>query len=243
MDYTEKKCEHCGATYIVSDGYCKACWKRLPTTDSPKEELIDGVKKIEWHLFVDKNASRYVDLYAKNEGKTFFLSWNWAAFFFGFNWLCYRKMYKYACLYLLLDLIVAVTFTAVGLGIYAPEMEPHYQNIAAYEAAVGADALTLLDPVYSAETSDLLEQALKSQSEIERIALKIGGICAGGLFLWGALFGMFADSIYKIHIRKTIGYADGGTSVMAFWIGGIVSRTVSGLLLPLIVGLLMDVIL
>lgn len=24
MDNLEKKCEHCGATYIVSDGYCSA---------------------------------------------------------------------------------------------------------------------------------------------------------------------------------------------------------------------------
>lgn len=243
MDYTEKKCEHCGAPYIVSDGYCKACWKRLPTTDSPKEELLDGIKKIEWHLFVDKNASRYVDLYAKNEGKKFFLSWNWAAFFFGFNWLCYRKMYKFAFLYILLDLLLAVTFIGVGIGVYAPKLEPHYQNVAAYEEAVGVDTLTLLDPVYSAETSDLMEKALESQREIERIALIIGGIGSVGMLLCGILFGMFADSIYRIHILKNIAYTDGGTSLVAFWVGGIVYRTVYSLLLPALIGLLMDVIL
>ena len=95
-DNTEKKCEYCGATYIVSDGYCRNCWKRLPDAVSPKEELLNGVKKADWHFFIDKNASRYVDIYAENENKKFFLSWNWAAFFFGVNWMCYRKMYKNA---------------------------------------------------------------------------------------------------------------------------------------------------
>lgn len=54
MDNIEKKCEHYGATYIVSDGYCKQCWKRIPTTASPKEELLDGVKKAEWHFLLIK---------------------------------------------------------------------------------------------------------------------------------------------------------------------------------------------
>ena len=44
-DNTEKKCEYCGAAYIVSDGYCRNCWKRLPDAVSPKEELLSGVKK------------------------------------------------------------------------------------------------------------------------------------------------------------------------------------------------------
>ena len=82
--------------HILSDGYCRNCWKRLPDAVYPKEELLNGVKKADWHFFIDKNASRYVDIYAENENKKFFLSWNWAAFFFGVNWMCYRKMYKNA---------------------------------------------------------------------------------------------------------------------------------------------------
>lgn len=72
-DNTEKKCEYCGASYIVSDGYCRHCWKRLPDAVSPKEELLNGVKKADWHFFIDKNASRYVDIYSENENvKTLF---------------------------------------------------------------------------------------------------------------------------------------------------------------------------
>lgn len=242
MDNLEKKCEHCGATYIVSDGYCKQCWKRIPTTASPKEELLDGVKKADWHFFIDKNASRYVDIYAKNEGKKFFLSWNWAAFFFGFNWLCYRKMYKFACLYIIVDLILAIILTAVGVGIYAPKLEPHYQNVTAYEEAVGVDTLTQLNPVYSAETSVLLDKALDSQKEIERIALKIGGISSISMLLCGILFGIFADSIYKIHILKNIKYTDGGTSILAFFVGCFAYRTIYSLLVSPLISLLMDMV-
>ena len=129
-------------------------------------------------------------------------------------------MYKFACLYIIVDLILAIVLTAVGVGIYAPKLEPHYQKVTAYEEAVGVDTLTKLNPVYSAETSVLLDKALDSQKEIERIALKIGGICSIGMLLCGILFGIFADSIYKIHILKNIKFTDGGTSILAFFVGG-----------------------
>lgn len=80
MDKLEKKCEHCGATYMISDGYCRNCWKRLANEPSPKEQLLDGIKKADWHFFIDKNPSRYVDIYSKNEGKKIFVSWNWRHF-------------------------------------------------------------------------------------------------------------------------------------------------------------------
>lgn len=242
MNNFEKKCEHCGATYIVSDGYCKECWKRIPTTALPKEELLDGVRKADWHFFIDKNASRYVDIYTKNEGKKFFLSWNWAAFFFGFNWLCYRKMYKFACLYIVVDLILTIVLTALGVGIYAPKLEPHFQNVAAYEEVVGVDTLTQLNPVYSAETSVLLDKALDSQIEIKLITLKIGVISSIGVLVCGILFGIFADSIYKMHILKNIRCTDGGTSVLAFFVGGLAYRTIYSLVISPLISLLMNML-
>ena len=117
-DNTEKKCEYCGAAYIVSDGYCRNCWKRLPDAVSPKEELLNGVKKADWHFFIDKNASRYVDIYAEDENKKFFLSWNWAAFFFGVNWMCYRKMYKNAALFAVIYSVLALCVTLLISNAY-----------------------------------------------------------------------------------------------------------------------------
>lgn len=37
----------------------------------------------------------YEEKYAKFKDKSIFISWNWAAFFFGMAWLWYRKMYAY----------------------------------------------------------------------------------------------------------------------------------------------------
>ena len=243
IDKIEKECKNCGATYIFSDGYCEKCWKRIPITDSSEEDLLDGVRKAEWHYFVDRNASRYVDIYAKNEGKKFFLSWNWAAFLFGFNWLCYRKMYKFACIFIVINLMLTILLTAIGIGIYLPTLREHYQNIAAYEDAVGVDILTQLNPVYSSETSVLLEKALDSQKEIGKIALKIGGIGGVGMLACGILFGIFADSIYKIHILKNIKYTDGGTSILAFIVGGLAYGAIHDLLITPLLSLLLDMVL
>lgn len=243
IDKIEKECKNCGATYIFSNSYCEKCWKRIPITDSSEEDLLDGVRKAEWHSFVDRNASRYVDIYAKNEGKKFFLSWNWAACLFGFNWLCYRKMYKFTCIYIVINLILTILLTAVGIGIYAPTLREHYQNIAAYEDAVGVDLSTQLNPVYSYKTRVLLEKALDSQKEIEKIAFKIGGICGIGTLAYGILFGIFADSIYKIHILKNIKYTDGGTSILAFIVGGLAYGAIHDLLIAPLLSLLLDMVL
>lgn len=120
-----------------------------------------------------------------------------------------------------------------------PKLEPHYQNVAAYEEAVGVDTLTKLNPVYSAETSVLLDKALDSQKEIKRIALKIGGIVVFCMLMCRMLFGIFADGIYKTHILKNIKCTDGGTSVLAFFVGGFAYRTIYGFLFSPLISLIM----
>ena len=107
---------------------------------------------------------------------------------------------------------------------------------------LGVDTLTQLNPVYSAETGALLDKALDSQKEIEKIALKIGGISSIGMLLCGILFGIFADSIYKIHILKNITFTDGGTSILAFFVGGFIYRTIYNLLVSPLISLLMDIV-
>ena len=71
-------------------------------------EEIDGVKARDLRVFVGQNAHYYLPRFKKMCNRETSVSWNWAAFFFGFNWLCYRKMYKFACLYIILDLILAI---------------------------------------------------------------------------------------------------------------------------------------
>lgn len=105
------------------------------------EELLDGIKKSDWHWFIDKNASRYVDIYAKNEGKKFFLSWNWAAFFFNIKWLFYRKMYKIAVLFILLYSVINIIAVLLISTAYMEELKPLYKLIKDYEENYDSNAL------------------------------------------------------------------------------------------------------
>lgn len=82
MSYYEHKCDKCGNTYIPGDEYCRNCNAPLPVTEISDGELLDGMQKSDWHIFIDKNSSRYTEIFAQNEGKKIFFHMNWSAFFF-----------------------------------------------------------------------------------------------------------------------------------------------------------------
>lgn len=44
------------------------------------------------------SVDHYETVQAKHQGKKFFISWNWASFFFNFVWLIYRRCYLAAFL-------------------------------------------------------------------------------------------------------------------------------------------------
>ena len=218
-DNTEKKCEYCGAAYIVSDGYCRNCWKRLPDAVSPKEELLNGVKKADWHFFIDKNASRYVDIYAENENKKFFLSWNWAAFFFGVNWMCYRKMYKNAALFAVIYSVLALCVTLLISNAYKNQLKPLYEEVIAYEQNYNGNNFTANNPDLIIEVN---EQPIKAYEARKKISFITNKITLWTIFVMLVLqipIGLSADCIYRSHILKKIKYSDGGTSYIAFFAG------------------------
>ncbi|MBQ3576744.1 MAG: S-adenosylmethionine:tRNA ribosyltransferase-isomerase [Coprobacter sp.] len=68
MSYFENKCPNCGATVINGDTYCRTCSTPLDYKPTHQEALLYDIKKSDLHLFIDKNSSRYVDIFAKNEG-------------------------------------------------------------------------------------------------------------------------------------------------------------------------------
>lgn len=201
-DKLEKKCEYCGATYIVSDGYCKKCWKRIPTTASPKEELLDGVKKADWHFFIDKNASRYVDIYAEKEGKRLFVSWNWAAFFFGVNWLFYRKMYKNAVIASLVYSLIAVIVPLSLFAAYKGQLKPLYEDVAAYESSFGTDAFTADASGLVVYVNGQPVKNYEAREKISRITVRVVSISLFAMLAFQVLMGLFGDCIYKAHILE-----------------------------------------
>ena len=222
MDNLEKKCEHCGATYIVSDGYCKECWKKIPVTISSEEELLDGVKKADWHFFADKNSSHYVDVFAKNEGKKFFLSWNWAAFFFGINWVFYRKMYKNGALLALLYSFISILVVLLILGAYMGQLRPLYHEVVTYEENYRIDTSIASNPNVMIEGyDDPIQAAYQARREINSISEKIALWSILVMFVLQIPFGLFSDCMYKSHILKNIDRSQGGTSYIAFFVGGL----------------------
>ena len=111
MPYYERKCLSCGHTVIKGDTICRSCGARLQDNCryiEKEEDTINGVPISDISLFVDKNSSRYVDIFAKNKGKKIFLNMNWAAMFFNVYWMFYRKMYKYAIIFLIVSTYIYI---------------------------------------------------------------------------------------------------------------------------------------
>ncbi len=63
--------------------------------------------------FVRVNYAYYARKWEGRGGKIFFLSWNWASFFFSASWLLYRRMYIPAALCLLLGNFAAQLSTTL----------------------------------------------------------------------------------------------------------------------------------
>ena len=84
MAYYEKKCGNCGATVIKGDVMCRTCGKLIQNDCryiEKEEDTIEGVPVSDISLFIDKNSSRYVDIFSRNKGKKIFFNMNWSAFF------------------------------------------------------------------------------------------------------------------------------------------------------------------
>jgi hypothetical protein len=62
-----------------------------------REEFFDYVKRSQSEIMNDTQTysqptRHYLKRFDKHGHKRFFLSWNWAGFFFTFMWMAYRKL-------------------------------------------------------------------------------------------------------------------------------------------------------
>jgi hypothetical protein len=64
-----------------------------------------------WNDFIGTNRDYYLSKWNRHKGKEWFVSWNWAGFFFGCLWLLYRKMYV---------LFFAIYFSIVFFSYFLP---------------------------------------------------------------------------------------------------------------------------
>lgn len=223
----ENKCSNCGSTIFKEDIFCRSCGYPFESDEREKEESrLYGIKVTELHDFIDKNSSRYVDIFLKNEGKKIFLNMNWAAMFFNFYWMFYRKMYKYAFIFLLITLVFYSTLTAVAAGAFSPAIrkaneitEPYKEYVYVSGTEAYRTVFSVSDGTVDIEEIDAAISEFNRQIDIISIKLYLSMIIPAVIF--AVLFGMLADCIYRRHVLKNIGYKEGGTS---FWsaVGGVV---------------------
>lgn len=211
MSYFGRKCSACGTPYSQWYKFCANCGEPLQPSPPPEEETLDGVAVSEWHLFIDKNASEYIEIFERYRGKKVFLHMNWSAMFFHIYWLFYRKMYKYALVFLAVILLFSMLVTTVLTTAIKPELIAAQDIIAPY-----SDYLDENHGTFYYEDIDTLKAIQEALTQYNKAVNAVKGkFLFWSLFsslLLQAAFGLFADCLYRSYIRKHIQHTSGGTS-------------------------------
>ncbi len=230
----ENICPNCGATIFEGDKYCCTCYKDFE--GEQEGAMLEGIEKSEWHLFIDKNASRYVEVFSENKGKRIFFHMNWAAMFFSFYWMFYRKMYKYACLFLLVSTVLSIALAALGAAIIRPDMLKVEQLMEPYMEYVENNDDLYDDIINGVIDIDEARTTINEYNAAKRSIMgRYAFIVLVPAMLFSVLFGLLADCIYRRYILKNIRYKNGGTSGWAL-VGGLIIYSLSNQLIasPLI---------
>lgn len=246
MDNSTKTCPNCGSICKAKDEYCKSCWKRLSTEIEPDDSVTEVMSQsewVDWELFIDKNADRYIETYKKNENKKIFAHINWAACFFGLNWVLYRKMTKVAIVSFVIMFLISLLLFTVSLLPYRAEIKSLNEDIEPYEEYLDRGGKTILIDAQGVPYSpEFVQKGASAQRKLAEIQTKAQLKCLLIVPLFCAFWGFFGDAIYKMHIKEKIRSKNGGTSVAELIGGRIVLSMINLLLLnplsSLIIGML-----
>ncbi len=238
-------CENCGAVCNTDDGYCKSCWKKLTNESAEDDHILEGIGESDWKNFIEKNTDYYMPVYQKNEGKKFFISMNWAAFFLRFDWLFYRKMYKAAVIfYVMTNVLFVVLSLLIGLT-YTDELKELQVPLDAYHEYIenGGDR-TLYTPSGDPVTPDIVKEGYRADSEIQDIKMSIIlKSLLGIMILQPLVMGLFGNAIYKAHIKKRIHEPNaGGASITSLIFGWIATDVIESLVVSPIVTLVIMIL-
>ena len=213
-----KICKKCGEIAPEGAKNCTTCGAMLYA----EEPIIEGMSSAELHSFIEKNASRYMSVFEKNREKKLFLSFNFAAGLFGVAWLCYRKMYKYAAIFLAAGLLLSVLLSCGFAITHREEFRAAYDVVGeGFSVIRGMDFVSVEGDDIT--VGDVPEEVVALQKSVRSFTL---GAAAISLLLNLAL-ALFADCLYKRHIQKP--FSPEGVSVAAFVVGAIATGVASGI--------------
>ncbi|MBE6763924.1 MAG: DUF2628 domain-containing protein [Ruminococcaceae bacterium] len=233
MSGTTVICENCGAVCNSHDGYCKECWKKLPSNEDSDDHILDGFGESDWSSFIEKNTEYYMPIFKKNEGKKWFVSLNWSAFLLRYDWLFYRRMYKVAILlYLITSLVLMPLMTLLFTVPYLDEIQPLKEPIAAYEQYLEDGGQRIVYNGNESYKPEVVINGERAKYEMSTISTFVRLWATLGTFvLQAVLMGLFGNAIYKQHIRSHIHEPDaGGASLASLYIGLIGANLIEYLL-------------
>ncbi len=223
MSYYENKCPNCGGMVVGGDTYCRTCKSPLEAPVPIEVAMLEGRRVSDWHMFIDKNSSRYVDIFSQNEGKKLFWHMNWAALFFGLYWLLYRKMYKFAAIFLAVATLISILIVTVTSVAFKSQFYEAYKIIEPYSQYMDTQENGLY-VAYSDGTMDInevFEAKSRYDKEINSLIYKFAFWVLAPVIVFRVIFGLLADCIYKAHIIKRIDYNEDGVSVLSVIVGGV----------------------
>ncbi len=235
-------CENCGAVCNSEDGYCNTCWKKLTADNAGEDHILEGIGESDWKAFIEKNTDYYMPIFKKHEGKTFFVSMNWAAFFMSYDWMFYRRMYKAAAVFYLLTTLLMPIMMLLFATPYSNDIQSFQESITAYNEYVDAGGE---DVMYTengkAYTPDIVEQAEEARSELNGIAVAITWrTVLATIVIQPLLMGLFGNAVYKAYIKKHIHDPNGGGASIASYIVGVIGvNVIESVLGYLLAGLIM----
>lgn len=208
------RCSNCGEFIPEGEKYCPDCGMSV---NRENERVSEMMTNAELHSYIGKNSSRYVDIFSKNRGKSFFISFNWAAGLFGVAWLCYRKMYKYAALFFAINVLIS-TVLACGFAL------TYKEEIKAYKEVTGDSVFSVisnLDMVTTDDEGNIVVGAIpKEVTDLQKKAEDFDSKVSVIFLVVNLALALFADCLYKRHIEKNP-YSSGGVSVPACIIGAV----------------------
>ncbi len=216
-------CNNCGTKCSSADSYCKKCSQPLNSTRESSRSAIEGIDDEQLKAFVGKNADYYTEKFTKSGGKRWFLQINWPALLLGHIWMFYRKMRKFAVLYVVIVFGLSAIFS-VGIPLlFRQDVDTYFECKAAYDEFRDSgeeiaffyedeNGVTVMEsnPVYK----ELRDNLAAAQPKIRWLNWAV----EFPPFLASLILRLSANSMYKQYIINNIDTSEGGTSKkQAFW--------------------------
>lgn len=221
---TIKICDNCGAHCEAGANYCKNCHLPLSEPDYNDGPVIESIDNDDLKKYIGDNSSYYLRKFAKVKNKNVFMQLNFSALLFGPAWFFYRKMNRFAIMYVAI-MFIFMSILSVALPMaFESDIDEYYSAKTAYSDYVNNDGEVLVFEEGSTAVVGVNEEFTELQDNLKsaqhRIILIYILIALPGLIV-NVIFRLYGNAVYKKHIINNIVSSDIGTisKFKAFLIG------------------------